>query len=461
VIDDFARTLFSRTLQHASHLRVLLRDELAPTLRVAMPLVLAEIGWYSMTIVDSIMVGRLPNSAVALGAVSLGSSLFYTCAIFGGGLLLGLDTLVSQSFGRKDMQSANRALLHALYIVAVIAPLLMLIVGMWPMLMRKVGVAPVVLEEMDPFLRALKWSTLPLLLYFAFRRYLQGVHLVKPVAFALVSANIVNALGNWIFIYGRFGFRAYGVPGSGWSTCFARLYMAAVLLVAILYYNRKGRLQLAQTPTDFEPRLVRTLLGLGFPAASQILFEIGGFAAVSALCGKLGPVPLAAHQIALNCAAFTFMVPLGISSAAAVRVGREIGHGDRSRARRAGSTAILLAGAFMSCCGVLFVSFPRILSRVFTVDPVVISAASTLLLIAAAFQLFDGVQTVATGALRGLGETRIPMLANFVAYWLVGLPLGSVLGFTLGWGAPGLWIGLCLGLILVAVSLVWHWKRAI
>jgi MATE family multidrug resistance protein len=235
--------------------------------------------------------------------------------------------------------------------------------------------------------------------------------------------------------------------------------MAAVLLIAIIYYNRKGVLKIGETSMHFEPRLVRTLLGLGFPAATQILLEIGGFAAVSALCGKLGPVPLAAHQIALNCAAFTFMVPLGINSAAAVRVGREIGHGDYKRARLAGWTSILLAAAFMTCSGIFFVLFPHVLSRIFTPDPVVISAAATLLLIAAAFQLFDGVQTVSTGALRGVGETRIPMLANLVAYWVVGLPVGAFLGFRLGWGAPGLWIGLCLGLILVAVSLVWHWHR--
>jgi multidrug resistance protein, MATE family len=442
-----------------SQVRQILRDELAPTLRVALPLVLAEIGWYSMSIVDSIMVGRLPNSAVALGAVSLGSSLFYTCAIFGGGLLLGLDTLVSQAFGRKDMRAANRALLHALYIVAVIAPLLMLIVRTWPPVMRRLGVASIVVTEMEPFIRAMSWSVLPLLLYFAFRRYLQGVHLVKPVAFALITANIVNAIGNWIFIYGRLGFPAYGVAGSGWSTCFARLYMAAVLLLAIIYYNRKGLLQIGQTSLHFEPRLVRALLRLGFPAATQILLEIGGFAAVSALCGILGPVPLAAHQIALNCAALTFMVPLGMSSAAAVRVGREIGRGDPVRAKHAGWTAIFLGASFMTMAGILFVSVPRLLARVFTFDPVVISAASTLLLIAAAFQLFDGVQTVCTGALRGIGETRIPMLANLFAYWIVGLPVGSFLGFKLSWGAPGFWIGLCIGLILVAVSLVWHWNK--
>jgi MATE family multidrug resistance protein len=330
---------------------------------------------------------------------------------------------------------------------------------MWPPIMLKFGVAPVVVTEMTSLIRAMSWSVVPLLLYFALRRYLQGVHLVKPVAFALVSANIVNAVGNWIFIYGRFGFPAYGVAGSGWSTCFARAYMATVLLLAITYYNRKGVLEIAHTPMHFEPRLVRQLLALGLPAATQILLEMGGFAAVSALCGILGPVPLAAHQIALNCAAFTFMVPLGMSSAAAVRVGREIGREDRVRALHAGWTAIFLGAAFMFMAGILFVSVPHLLARVFTFDPVVIEAASTLLLIAAAFQLFDGIQIVSTGALRGIGETRIPMLANLVAYWLVGLPVGALLGFKLRWGAPGFWIGLCIGLIIVAASLLRHWHR--
>jgi len=448
------------------------RDELRPMLRLSVPIVMAEIGWMSMTVVDTIMLGRLPNSAVAIGAASLGTSLFYTVAIFGGGLLLGLDTLVSQAYGRKDFTEANRSLINSIYLAFALTPLMMGVVWLWPPLMRQMGVQPEIMSGMVPFLNALNWGTLPLLLYFALRRYLQAVNMVKPVTFALVSSNIVNALFNWVFIYGHWGFRAYGIPGSGWSTCLARIYMALVLMLALLIGNRKYGFGLWETSWELELRRIRNLLALGFPAASQILFEIGVFSAVTALCGKLGALPLAGHQIALNCAAFTFMVPLGMSSAAAVRVGNELGRSQRATnsieladalhsARRAGWMAILLGVGFMGCAAVVFLAAPRGLARIFTPNPAVIEMGAKLLLIAAAFQLFDGLQTVCTGALRGAGDTRTPMLANLIAYWLIGLPVGWVLCFKFGWGAQGLWIGLCLGLILIGTFLLWVWNRKI
>src|SRR5256885_9544214 len=200
------------------------RDELRPMLRLSVPIVMAEIGWMSMNVVDTIMLGRLPNSAVAIGAASLGSSLYYTVSIFGGGLLLGLDTLVSQAYGRKDFPEANRSLINSIYLALALTPVMMGIVSLWPLLMRRLGVQSDILAGMGPFLNALNWGTLPLLLYFALRRYLQAVNMVKPVTFALVSSNIVNALFNWIFIYGHWGAPAYGIAGSGWSTCLARIY---------------------------------------------------------------------------------------------------------------------------------------------------------------------------------------------------------------------------------------------
>ena len=441
-------------------------------LRLAVPIVMAEIGWMSMTVVDTIMLGRLPNSAIAIGAASLGTSLFYTVAIFGGGLLLGLDTLVSQAYGRKDFTDANRSLINSIYLALALTPVMMGVVWLWPLMMRQLGVQPEIMAGMVPFLNALNWGTLPLLLYFALRRYLQAVNLVKPVTFALVSSNIINALFNWVFIYGHWGFRAYGIPGSGWSTCLARIYMALVLIVALLLGNKRHGFGLLQTSRRLELKRIRNLLQLGFPAASQILFEIGVFSAVTAFCGKLGALPLAGHQIALNCAAFTFMVPLGMASAAAVRVGNELGRAQRAStaaeradalhsARRAGWMAILLGAGFMGCAAIVFLLFPRGLARIFTPNPAVIDMGAKLLLIAAAFQLFDGLQTVCTGALRGAGDTRTPMLANLIAYWAIGLPLGWVLCFRFGWGAQGLWIGLCLGLILIGTFLLWVWNGKI
>jgi MATE family multidrug resistance protein len=201
------------------------------------------------------------------------------------------------------------------------------------------------------------------------------------------------------------------------------------------------------------------LLKLGAPAAGQVLLEIGAFSTATALCAKLGPVPLSGHEIALNCAAFSFMVPLGISSAAAVRVGQNLGRRDAAGARRAGWTAILLGVGLMGCAGLTFVSIPGVIARAFSPDPAVVHAGVTLLLVTAAFQLFDGMQVVATGALRGAGDTHTPMVANFVAYWLIGIPLGYFLCFVLGWGALGVWIGLCVGLMIIGPALLVVWQR--
>jgi MATE family multidrug resistance protein len=242
----------------------------------------------------------------------------------------------------------------------------------------------------------------------------------------------------------------------------ARGYMALCLAITLFWVESKRVRPGRMGTLRIDIRRMSALLKLGAPAATQILCEIGAFSAATALCARLGPVPLAGHEIALNCAALTFMVPLGVSSAAAVRVGQQLGRRDPDGARRAGWSAILIGVGFMACSGSVFVSLPKLIARLFTPNAAVIQVGAQLLLVAAAFQLFDGLQTVATGALRGAGDTRTPMLANFFAYWLVGLPLGYVLCFRLGWGALGIWIGLCGGLMIIGSALVitWH-KRAL
>src|ERR1700730_425869 len=443
--------------QSASHAP--LRADFMLTLRLALPLIIAEIGWMCMGIVDTIMVGRLPNSAVAIGATGLGQSLYHSITIFGGGLLLGLDTFVSQAYGRKDLNDARLSLGNGLFLAVALPPILMLIALCWPPLMQHFGISAELVEPMRPFLHALNWGTLPLLAYFALRRYLQAVNVVVPIMFALISANIVNLVGDWALIYGHLGLPAMGITGSGWATCVARIYMAGVLAVTLLWVESKRSLPKWTGAVRIDLRRVTALLKLGAPAATQILLEIGAFAAATALVARLGPVPLSGHEIALNCAALSFMVPLGISSAAAVRVGQQLGRKDPEGARRAGWSAIILGAGFMTYSGLVFVSIPTWISRLFSPDAMVIRTGAKLLLVAAAFQLFDGVQTVAPGALRGSGDTKTPMLANFVAYWLIGLPVGYFLCFNLAWGAVRVWIGLCGGLMIIGSALLLTWHR--
>jgi MATE family multidrug resistance protein len=438
-----------------------LRAELAPTLRLALPLVLAELGWMSMAIVDTMMVGRLPNSAVAIGAVSLGGILVNVLAMFGWGLLVGLDTLVSQAFGAGQREDCHRSLLNGIYISLVLAPLLMAPVWFFDPLLRGMGISSEVIALAVPYSKALAWGTWPLLLYSAVRRCMQAMNIVRPIAFALVTANLINAVGNWILIYGKFGAPAMGSVGSGWSTAWARIYLSAVLVGYLLWYDSRHRTRLLHTPIEPELRRIRRLLALGLPTAMQITLEIGVFALVTALIGRLGAVSLSSHQIALNTVSFTYMVPLGVSSAAAVRVGQAIGRKEPHAAADAGGTAIFLGAAFMTLAGVVLLAIPRWIARAFTPDEAIIHSTIILLAAGAAFQLFDGIQTVATGALRGLGDTRTPMLCHFTAYWIIGLPLGAWLCFRKNWGAFGLWAGLSLALILIGVVLLLVWRRRV
>jgi multidrug resistance protein, MATE family len=434
-----------------------LSAELRALLALAIPVVLSELGWMTMTIVDLVMVGRLGPDAI--GAVGLGNAIYYAPSLFGIGLLLGLDTVVSQSWGARRYDDCHRWLAQGMYIAAAFTPLLM--IGMlgasW--LFTGQGVDATVARLTRSYVLLLNWGTFPLLVYGGFRRYLQGVGRVRPVAFALITANLVNLAGNWVLIYGHFGFPTMGVRGSALSTCAARVYMAGVLVwAAWRHESKRGHALFEHWPGPDWNRL-RELLRLGLPAGSQVVLEVAAFGAATVLASHLNPIALATHEIVLSCAAYTYMVPLGISAAAAVAVGHAVGSGQPKRARRAGLLSIGLGAGFMAMMAVLLLTVPRPILRIWTSDRDVLQLGAHILVIVAAFQIFDGIQTVSTGALRGLGETRFPMLINLGGYWFFGLPLGALLCFPLKWGLSGLWIGLTLALITIALVLCTRWLK--
>ena len=438
-----------------------LRHELRPTIQLSLPLVLAEIGWMSMGIVDTVMVGHLPDSARAIGSVSISSNIYNVLAFFGGGILIGLDTLVAQAFGAGRREDCHRSLVNSIYLSIAMTPFLMVPVWFFGPLLNSLHVDPQVTVLAIPYMKALAVGLFPLLIYFAVRRCLQAMNMAKPIAFALITANIINAFFNWVLIYGKWRFPAMGVVGSGWSTALSRVYLAAVLVGYLLWYDHRHRTELLKTPVNVDFVRIRRLIYLGLPAAMQMTLEISVFALATALIARLGALPLASHQIALNTVAFTYMVPLGISSSAAVRVGHAIGRGKPAAAGDAGNAAIFLGAAFMTLASVALVVFPRWIALMYTPDETVIRSTALLLLAGAAFQLFDGIQTVATGALRGAGDTRTPMLCHFTAYWVIGLPLGAWLCFQRGWGAFGIWSGLSLALILIGIVLLIVWRNKV
>lgn len=428
-------------------------------LRLALPVVLAELGWMAMGIVDTIMVAPLGPSAIA--AAGIGTSVHMAFAVFGMGLLLGLDTLVSQAYGAGDQRDCHRWLVHGVVMgLALTVPIVVVCGAVW-FGIPAFGFHPDVQPLLRGYFGVVLWSTVPLLVYAAVRRYLQGMHVVAPIAFALVTANLMNAAANWTFIYGHFGVPSLGVPGAAYATTVSRLYMLGVLVVAAWWIDRRRSSGLTGVSTRLSRERFVRLWQLGFPAATQITLEVGVFGLATALAGRLDPVSSAAHQIALNIAGASFMVPLGVASAGAVRVGNRVGASDPQGAARAGWTAILLGACFMLAMAAFFFAMPRTLIGLFSPGEAVIELGASLLLIAAVFQLFDGLQAVATGVLRGLGDTRMAMVVNLAAHWLLGLPIAYALCFPLGLGVWGLWLGLSTGLIVCGVVLTWHWHRRI
>ncbi len=425
---------------------------------LAAPVVIAELGWMTMGLVDTVMVGRIGPEAI--GAVGMGSTLFIGVCIFAMGLLLGMDTLVAQAFGARRMDECHAWLHHGVLLALLLSGPIVALTLLLCASMPRWGLHPDVLRLAQPYLRIVAWSTPVLLLHTALRRYLQGIGVVRPVTIALVLANVLNVIVNWMLIFGHAGAPALGVAGAAWATVASRILMASVLFATIVYRERTD-VGPAFTAGRFELARMRQLLALGLPAATQVTLEVGVFAAATALAGRLPPAALAAHQIAINIASFTFMVPLGVGSAGAVRVGHAIGARDRAAAARAGWTALLFGAAFMSCAAASFLLLPRLLIGAFTHDAAVVSVGVSLLFVGAIFQLFDGTQAVATGVLRGLGDTRTPMLWNLAGHWLIGLPLGYTLCFVFGLGVIGLWWGLSTGLIICGISLLAVWVRKI
>jgi MATE family, multidrug efflux pump len=453
-----------------------IRTEFLPMLKIAVPVVMAELGWMTMGVVDTVMVGPLGPEAIS--AAGVGNSMHIAFAIFGMAVMLGLDTLVSHAYGARDIRDCHRWFFDGLMLAGLLAvPIMALLVLVW-LAIPSLGFHGAVRPLLESYYGILLLSTPFLLAYAVCRRYLQAMHAATPVMFALVTANVINAGGNWILVYGHLGFSPMGVAGSAWATVISRAYMLSSLLFAVWWIDRKRTAELlrAGLPSEalaeeghglwhvdraFSAARLRTLLRLGLPAASQMGAEVGVFALATALSGTLDPISSAAHQIALNMAGVAFMIPLGLGSAGAVRVGHAVGAGDRRRASAAGWTAILLGIAFTAFAAAIFILMPRQLIGWFSKDADVLSVGSSLLFLAAVFQLFDGIQGVITGTLRGIGDTRTPMLVNLVAHWVLGLPTSYLLCFVIGWGVYGLWVGLSLGLIVTGTILLYVWTRKI
>ena len=429
----------------------MIRQEIRDTLHLATPVVLTQLGGIAMGIVDTIMVGRL--GPAPLSAVALGNALSFTIIIVCLGTLTALDPLVSQAHGAGRPVEAGRAMHHGAFLALALTVPTMLLLSLAHPLLRLVGEPEPLAMNAAAFVHGINFGVLPFLLFTVLRQFMQGISRARPAMVVMILANLLNIFGNWVLIYGHLGAPALGSTGSAWSTTICRWAMFLALAIYV-FSHRDLRPYLTHVPPwPPDRQLLERLLRVGLPAGSQFGLEVGVFASASVLMGWFGTLQLAGHQIALNLCSTTFMVPLGFSATAAVRVGQAIGRGDVAAARRAAFSAYGLGVGFMAIAASCFFAFPELFVRIYTHDPALVQMGVSLLLVGAAFQLSDGTQTIAIGSLRGAADTRFPMLVSFVAYWLVGLPAGYWLAFKAGMGPPGLWWGLTLGLTLVGVTL--------
>ncbi len=436
-------------------------SEVRLTTRLGTPLALGELGWMSTYIVDAIMVGRMPHSALAISASSLGNSLFYAIVFVGIGLLYGLDALVSQAYGRGDREDALFSLVQSLFFVTVCTPVVMILVTLAPVGLRLLHVDEAIISQTIPYVHALRWSAAPLLLYMAVRHYLQAIDRPFWVMVSLLTANLVNWLFDWLLIYGHGPFHTHGLAGSGWATCVVRCYMLLLLVGALAVSLRQAPVTLrAGAWRPHWPRL-RELYRLGWPIGLQWFGDLSLASFATVLTSTLGVTMLAAHQVVLDLNAFCGMVPEGIKGASAVRTGQGAGRGDTAQVRRAGYASVILSSLCMAAASISFVAAPRLWASIYTTDPAVMTAAVPIFMICAARQIFDGAQNVLQGALRGLGETRIPFAASLTCTWLLGVPLSALFVFHWHMQLVGVWLGNLLATLPLFGIIVTMWFRRV
>ncbi len=414
--------------------------------RLALPIVLVQVGLMLPGFVDTLMVGRV--SPRALAAVALANLYFFTVINGAQGTLMALDPLVSQAVGARDERALRDAVQRGAVLALALAVIAALMLQPAEWLFRLVRQPPEVIEEAAHVTRISAWGALPYLVFVHLRQCLQAMHRVRAIVLAIVAANAVNVALNWVLIFGHLGAPPLGAAGSGWATVISRWLMAALILGLSLPVMRPY-LALRRAAASWAAQW--QLLRIGIPIGIQQGLESAAFGTIGILMGGLGMLEMASHEIALSLAALTFMVPLGVGAAAAVRVGHAVGAGDASGVRRAAVSALVTGAGFMTLTGATFLAVPHLLARMYTDDAGVVALAASLIPIAGVFQVFDGIQAVGSGILRGIGDTRVALMLYLAGFWVVGVPVSAWLAFGAGYRATGLWWGFVAGLGAVAV----------
>lgn len=434
-------------------------------LRLSLPIIAIQVGTLAMSIVDSVVVGRMEEAAEGAGLsyVGIGHAWSWFWVVFGLGALMAIEPLISQAMGAGDEDAAGRAvqrglLLALLFSIPVSIPLLL-----GTAVLEALLADPQVAAGAGAYSRIIALGLPGLYAYTALRLSLQSMRRVAPAFYAIVVANIVNLIATLLLVpgYEPWGIPPYGASGAAAATVASQWTMAA-MVAAAGWRSLKPRL-LPPSPRLRRMEPLARMIRLGAPSGLQHQLEVGVFAATAVAMERFGPAAAAGHLVALHLAALTFMVPIGLSYATAVLVGESVGRDDKAGARAVSRDSFLLAFAFMGCCGAALLLLRGVLPALWTPKLPVIEIASILLPVAAAFQVFDGLQVVAIGVLRGLGDLRTPAITGLLGFWLLGFPSGLLLGFQFELGPAGLWWGLVIGLAAVAGLLLLrirnHWRQ--
>jgi MATE family multidrug resistance protein len=434
-----------------------LRKHIKETINLAIPVIISQLGIIMMGIVDSIMVGEL--GAVQLAAASLANSLFLLIYIIGMGISAVVTPLVAIAVGADKYGDARILFRQSMIVNLSVSIVLMILVLSGAEMLQYFNQPSEVVYYARSYTRILAISLIAAMYFLTYKQFIEGLSIMKPAMVVTLLANLVNVFVNWLLIYGNFGFPKLGLDGAGWATFFSRAFLA----VSLVWYTQ-SRDDLKQYNMTFGLRpantaIIKKILSLGIPGGFQYFFEVGAFSFAVIMVGWLGTKQLAAHQIAINLASISFMAATGISAAGSIRVGNAVGIKNPMEVRRAGFSALLLGASFMGLCGIIFITMRDILPSFYINDAEVISIASTLLVVAAFFQLSDGTQAVGIGVLRGLTDVKAPTVITFISYWIIGLPVGYLLGFHEGMGVTGVWIGLLAGLTSSALLLTLRFNR--
>jgi MATE family multidrug resistance protein len=431
------------------------RTELRQLLRLAGPLAAAQAGTQIMSLVDLAVVGRL--GARELGAAGLGNAIFFTISIVGMGLVFGIDPMISHALGAENRVRARHVLWQGVWLAIGVTVVLTIPLLAAPALFTLFGVELDLQPMATQFLLVRTAGLAPMLLFLVIRAYLQAQHVTRPMVIAMLVGNVFNLIADFILVFGWGPFPRMGVAGAALSTDLGSIIALGILVLAVrkieLPPHDGGYLHHLKWPE------IRQAIRVGLPVGLQMGAELGVFALVGLLAGHLGAVDLAAHQLVLAFASLTFTVAVGVASAGSVRVGLAVGARDQPRTRRAGFAALVGGIVWMLIGASVFAFAPRAVARLLTDQESVVVAAIPILIIAAVFQLSDGLQAIGAGVLRGAGDTTFPLVANLVGHWLIGLPIALYLGFHRNMGIVGLWWGLCAGLTVVAILLLARFNR--